>query len=66
MTPQPAPPFAPTILALSLLWSLLSALALVTSVEVGARKVAWFWAFSFVASSVVVAVFFWKLVRGGA
>ncbi len=63
---QPAPSFAPTILALSLLWALLSALVLVASVEAGIRKVAWFWALSFVASSVVAVVFFWRLVRGGA
>ena len=66
MSTQPAPPFAPTILALSLLWAVLSALVLVASVEAGVRKDAWFWALSFVVASVVAAVVFWKLVRGGA
>ena len=63
---QPTTSFVPTILVLSLLWAVISALVLVASVREESREAAWVWAFYFVAASVIAAVFFWKLVRGEA
>ncbi len=65
MTPQAMPSVDPSVLVVSLGWAAASALLLVLSIRVEARLVAWFWALSFVVSSVLAVVFFWRTVRGG-
>ncbi len=66
MTPQTMPSVGVLILVISLGWALVSALVFVLSIRMGTRPTAWVWGVSFVASSVVAAVFFWRLMRGEA
>jgi hypothetical protein len=47
---------------LSLGFASFSAAMLMLSIREEVRPAAWFWAFSFVGTSVIAVVFFWRLV----
>jgi hypothetical protein len=52
----------PALLAIALLWALVSAGAATVSVEYEMRRRAWGWMACFVLSSLVAAYSFWRLL----
>ncbi len=54
-----------SVLTFSAMWSALSAAMLIGSAHEENRGSAWFWAASFVASSLGAAYCFWRLLSGG-
>jgi hypothetical protein len=62
MIPQYPPSVEPAVFVVSLSWAVISAMVLVHTVRMDHGRLSWLWAVSFVASSVIAAVFFWRLV----
>ncbi len=62
MSTQYPPPVDPAVFVVSLSWAVISAVILAQSIRMGAGRASWIWALSFVVSSVIAGVFFWRLV----
>lgn len=60
---QPIPPFDPSVLVASLSWTVISAVMLMYGIRMGdLLSLRLFWTLSFVGSSVIAVVVFWRLV----
>ncbi len=62
MSTQYPPSAEPVVLMVSLSWAVISAVLLAQSIRMEAGMAVWIWTLSFVVSSVIAVVFFWRLV----
>ncbi len=62
MSTQYPPPVDPAVFVVSLSWAVISAAMLYSSIRMGSRRSVRLWTLSFVVSSVIAVVFFWRMV----